>query len=135
MDSTGGLLYVDDLHVGYTCEDQRQEFKVPEETCIPVGRYQVVLRNEGGMNVRYTERFSFHRGMLHLLRVPDFSWVYFHVGNDDDDTSGCILVGLDGSRSTKGEYTVGRSVIAYTDLYKLIYAAIKSGEEVWVEVA
>ena len=55
MDSTGGLLYVDDLHVGYTCEDQRQEFKVPEETCIPVGRYQVVLRNEGGMNVRYTQ--------------------------------------------------------------------------------
>lgn len=135
LDSTGGLLFVDNVHLGYTCEDQKQPgVKVQNETCIPVGRYRLKLRDAGGMNERYKAKYDFHKGMLHLQDVPNFTWIYIHVGNTDDHTSGCILVGRSATRSSRGEYTVGQSVDMYSDIYRLIYSAINSGEEVWVEV-
>ena len=136
LDSTGGLLFVENVHIGYTCEDQRQPtgIKVQDETCIPSGRYQLKLRDAGGMNEKYKAKYPFHRGMLHLQDVPNFTWIYFHIGNTDDHTSGCILVGRSSYRGKNGEYTVGSSVGMYEELYKLIFAAINSGEEVWVEV-
>ena len=134
VDSTGGLLFVENVHVGYTCEDERRVVKVQDETCIPAGRYQIKLRDKGGMNAKYKIRFSFHRGMLHLQNVDGFRWIYIHVGNTDDDTSGCILVGRATSRSSNGEYTVQRSVEAYTELYDLCCSALDAGEEVWIEV-
>lgn len=134
-ESTGGLLFVNGKHFGYTCEDQAQPGeKVMHETRIPPGRYELELRDAGGMNERYKAKYPFHRGMLHLRNVPNFEWIYIHIGNTDDHTSGCILVGRSASRGANGEYTIGQSVTAYEKLYKLIYAAIHSGEEVWVEV-
>ena len=136
FDSTGGLLRVENVHIGYTCEDQRRPtgIKVQDETCIPAGRYEIKLRNSGGMNRRYKKRFVDHRGMLHLQDVPGFEWIYIHIGNNDDHTSGCILVGRTATRAPNGEYTVGRSVEAYTELYAICSAAIESGEKVFVEV-
>ena len=79
-DSTGGLLFVDGIHFGYTCEDESRLVKISGETRIPPGRYEIKLRNEGGMTKRYARRFAFHKGMLHLQEVPGFKWVYIHVG-------------------------------------------------------
>lgn len=134
-DSTGGLLYVDGKHIGYTCEDQRQPGpKVQDETCIPYGKYRVLLRDAGGMNEKYRARFDFHRGMLHLQDVPDFTWIYIHVGNTDDHTSGCILVGKYATKQSDGEYTVGSSTVMYKELYEEVCKAIDNNEEVLVEV-
>ena len=133
-DSTGGLLFINDSFAFYTCEDQYQENKVLKETRIPEGIYQIKLRNAGGMNERYKVKFNFHQGMLHLQDVPDFEWVYIHVGNNDDDTEGCILVGRS-ITTVNGESAVGDSVLAYTQLYNMILLAMKEkNEDVWIEV-
>jgi hypothetical protein len=132
-DSTGGLMFMNNEFFCYTCEDQYQEVKVPKETRIPEGRYQIKLRNEGGMTQRYGARFPFHRGMLHLQDVPDFEWVYIHIGNDDDDTEGCVLVGR-GIATVNKESHITDSTIAYTQLYNLILMAFDRGEEVWITV-
>lgn len=119
----------------YTLEDQANEPKIPGETRIPAGRYQIKLRNQGGMTRRYGRRFPWHRGMLWLQDVPDFTFVYIHVGNKDDDTEGCLLVG-DGQVSNVTERgLVTGSVAAYARLYAEILEAMDQGEEVWLTIA
>jgi len=118
----------------YVLEDQFNEPKIPGETRIPPGKYQIMLRTEGGMNERYGKRFDFHVGMLWLQMVPGFTFIYIHVGNKDDDSEGCLLVG-DGQNSNvieRGQVT--SSVVAYTRLYEHIVSALTLNEEVWITV-
>jgi len=117
----------------YTLEDQFSVAKISGETRIPAGRYEIKLRNEGGMIKRYQKRFDWHQGMLWLQDVPNFQYIYIHVGNKDDDTDGCILVG-DGQISNvleRGQVT--SSVLAYRRLYENILGAL-SENTVWITV-
>jgi hypothetical protein len=118
----------------YVLEDQFNEPKIAGETRIPPGRYQIKLRDEGGMVQRYRKRFPWHKGMLWLQDVPGFQFIYIHVGNKDDDSEGCLLVG-DGQISNvveRGQVT--SSVTAYTRLYNRIVKALGNNEEVWIEI-
>lgn len=119
----------------YVLEDQHNEPKIPGETRIPPGRYQIKLRNEGGMIKRYKKRFPWHKGMLWLQDVPGFKWVYMHVGNKDDDTDGCLLLG-DGQISNVTERgMVTTSVAAYRRIYEMIVAELDTVTgEVWITV-
>lgn len=126
---TDGLLFVDDTFECYTLEDQFQTKKVWGETRIPDGTYTVCLRTEGGFHTRYLNRYGpeFHKGMLHVMDVPGFEFILIHVGNDDDDTAGCLLVG---STADKDKGFIGASRKAYEDLYPKVAEAILAGEEV-----
>ncbi len=118
----------------FTLEDQPNEPKIPGETRIPAGYYRIKLREDSPMARRYANRFPWHRGMLWLQNVPDFTYVYIHVGNDDDDTEGCILVG-DGAQSNRDEDgMVTSSVRAYRRLYREVINAINVGEPVWLKI-
>lgn len=133
-ESTLGLLSVDGRFFCYTLEDQFNEPKVPGETRIPAGRYQIKLRNEGGMTVRYGDRFDFHEGMLHLQDVPNFTFIYIHTGNNDDHSEGCILVGDGQIQNITERGQVTSSVAAYERLYKKVLRSLKANEEVWITV-
>jgi hypothetical protein len=92
--STLGYLTVEGGFMGFTLEDQYQEVKVKHETRIPAGRYQIKFREvPSPMTQRYRQRFDWFNWHLELQDVKGFDNVYIHIGNDDDDTSGCILVG------------------------------------------
>lgn len=132
-DSTGGLLLIDGKHFGYTCEDEQRAVKVPGETRIPAGRYEIKLRDEGGMTQRYHNRFEFHRGMLHLQDVPGFKWVYLHIGNTDEDTEGCPLIGYQAT-THKRDFIIGHSTSAYCDLYEQVLDAMDQGEQIFITV-
>jgi hypothetical protein len=94
----------------YVLEDQFNEPKIPGETRIPAGRYEIEFRDEGGM----------------------VKFIYIHVGNKDDDTDGCLLVG-DGQVSNVIERgTVTTSVAAYRRLYEKIEAELDAAEAVWI---
>jgi len=137
VEATLGILF--DITDGiafqcYTLEDQHQDIKVRGETRIPAGRYQIKLRTEGGMYRRYRKRFPWHQGMLWLQDVPGFEWIYLHVGNKDDDTLGCLLVG-DGQISNVVEMgQVTNSVAAYRRLYERVLNALAGGKEVWISI-
>ena len=133
-EATLGLLFTEFRFFCYTLEDQFNEPKIPGETRIPAGRYQIKLRDEGGMTKRYGDRYDFHEGMLHLQDVPGFSWIYLHVGNNDDHSEGCILVGDGQVQNITERGQVTSSVAAYTRLYKRILQALKDNEEVWITV-
>ena len=128
-DYTSGKLYVDGQHICYTLEDEYRAVKVRGETRIPCGVYEIKLRNAGSMAPKYLRRFPWQRGMLWLQEVPNFEYVYIHIGNDTDDTLGCILVGM-----ARDGATLGRSLEAYAALYHLIIAAMDRDEKVWIEI-
>ena len=131
--STGGALTINGQFFCHTCEDEKREIKVAGETRIPAGKYEIKLRDTGGMNEDYSKRYSFHRGMLHLQDVPGFEWIYIHTGNNEAQTEGCILVGY--TAQSRGGFSVARSREAYIDLYNLILIALENGEQIFIKVA
>ena len=132
-DDTLGLLFVDCVFECFTLEDEYRSKKVKHETRIPEGRYKIELRNEGGMTAKYAEKYDFHEGMLWLRDVPNFEYIYIHTGNNDDHSSGCLLVGDTCQTNLYKNGFIGNSRTAYERLYKKIVNAMKEGE-VWVDV-
>jgi hypothetical protein len=139
-ESTLGLVFVEEKFFCYSLEDQHNEPKIPGETRIPAGRYQIKLRTDGGMNHRYGKRFSFHKGMLWLQDVPGFTFIYMHVGNKDDDSEGCILTGDGQMQNVTERGQVTSSVAAYTRLYEAVTDVLlplppsQVAEEVWIKI-
>jgi len=136
-DSTIGLLFDvtdgDRNFMSYTLEDEHRDVKVMHETRIPAGTYDITLRTVGGFHARYSQRFGdMHKGMLWVRNVPNFEYILIHAGNDDDDTSGCLLVGDTQTQNVTSDGFVGSSVNAYKRIYKPIAEAIECGDEVTV---
>lgn len=130
--SSGSALSINgDFHC-HTVEDEPREQKVYGETRIPAGTYQIKLRTVGGMHTRFTKKYPWHKGMLWLQDVPNFSWVYLHPGINEAQTDGCILVGY--TAYSKGGFALARSLAAYKDLCFQVYDALLSGEEVTLEI-
>lgn len=127
-DATVGALYLDRRFFCFTLEDEYRQDKVPTETRVPAGKYKIRLRDEGGMTQRYANRFpDIHRGMLWLQDVPHFSYVYIHIGNTDEHTAGCILVGY-GAQAARDNKSLQSSTDAYRDLYTKVAGAAESGD-------
>ncbi len=105
-------------------EDEHRDNKVPGETRIPAGKYRITVRKVGGFHNRYSRKFpNHHQGMLWVRDVPGFEYILIHIGNTDDNTAGCLLVGK--NANTSGELSVGNSTGAYKALYaKVIKAAL-----------
>jgi hypothetical protein len=127
-DSTLGALYLAGKFACFTVEDEHRDVKVPGETRIPAGRYDLRLRGWGGFHTRYMTRFAdIHEGMLELVGVPNFTDILIHCGNTDKDSAGCILVG-DGAHenvTTRGYLTASES--AYRRFYPAVARAVKNG--------
>lgn len=129
--STIGTIHLNGEFNGFTLEDKKRPTKIKAITCIPSGRYKIVLREKGTIHQRYDKKFDFHKGVLHLLDVPNFQYIYIHIGNFPADTMGCILVGL---QYCQGQEKIVSSTSAYAIIYKKILDAIEKGEEVWISV-
>tara|TARA_B100001250_G_scaffold367705_1_gene349928 strand:+ start:1166 stop:1657 length:492 start_codon:yes stop_codon:yes gene_type:complete len=146
-DSTNGLLF--DATLGmkflcYTLEDEKREDKVMAETRVPAGVYSIKLRDEGGMTKRYAKKYGdIHEGMLCVHNAPDwkivtpnmtFQYVLIHVGNTDEHTAGCLIIGdTQENNILKKDGFIGKSVQAYKRIYTYITKALLVGEEVSIE--
>ena len=123
-DSTVGFLQYD-TNVLFTLEDEYRTKKVANETRIPEGRYEIKLRTDSPMCQRYRQKFGAnHEGIPWLQDVPGFTYIYIHVGNTDEDTAGCVLVG-------EAANAVGNCLLystpAYTHLQEWIQSKLKVG--------
>lgn len=104
---TEGKLYINGVYFCDTLEDQDRglyqhmslaeikEAKVYGKTCIPYGKYNIVL----------TMSNRFKQVMPEILNVKCFIAIRMHPGNTIYDTEGCILVG---KKSNDGVITNSR---------------------------
>jgi len=134
-ESTIGLLFIDDVFECFTLEDEQRTVKIFGETRIPKGIYEIDLRKEGGHNQRYLKRYgsSFHKGMLHIKNVPNFKWILIHVGNDDDDTAGCLLLGDVCYNNSVMNGFISESRKAYERVYQKVINQMNKGVKVTIE--
>lgn len=131
-DYTIGALLIDSNFKCFTLEDEKRTVKVYGETRIPEGTYDIKLRTTGGFHQRYTKKFgSFHKGMLWLQDVPNFQYILIHIGNKDDDTAGCILVG----NVAYNTGTIGHSTDAYKAIYPIISDELLKGNNVEIKIS
>ena len=109
---TIGKLYIDGVYFADTLEDKNRdvdkngvfnngEKKVYGKTCIPFGTYKVILSMSS----------KFKKILPLLLNVPQFDGIRIHSGNTDEDSSGCILVGIN---DIKGR--ISKSTITFNSL-------------------
>lgn len=134
--STSGLLF--DVtrkreFLCYTLEDQYQPNKIKGETRIPAGTYELGLRTIGGFHSRYSSKFSsIHKGMIEVLNVPNFKYILWHIGNDDEDTDGCLLLGDSAEQNINKKGFIGGSTSAYKRIYPKIANSLIRGEKCFV---
>lgn len=128
-DFTQSLIFLDGKFECYGLEDEIRPQKLYAETAIPKGIYKIELRKEGRFHQNYSKKFShFHEGMLHVTNVPGFEYILIHIGNTDDDTAGCLLVGRSALKDS-----IAESTIAYQAMYQKVISAFEHGEEVTIE--
>ena len=134
--ATASLVFIDGVFFCHGLEDQKQEVKVRGETRIPAGVYEVKFRLVMSPKTeRYRALFPWFTYHLQLQNVPGFDYIYIHVGNDDDDTEGCLLVGDSINNLTIDRGFLGSSTNAFKRVYLLVKEALNAGERVFVEVA
>lgn len=127
-DATVSNISVDGAVVCFGLEDEYREEKLAKETRIPAGEYTVGVRTEGRFHGNYSRKFpDMHRGMLHILDVPGFTYILIHIGNTDENTDGCLLVGLSAGLND-GELRVNSSKLAYEKLYPMVIDAALDGD-------
>ena len=127
---TEGELYVNGVYFCKTLEDTNRDLnkngqfdnnekKVYGETCIPYGKYKVILR--------YSPKFK--RELPEILEVPDFQGIRIHRGNKISDTLGCILCG----EKVKNGY-LSNSTPYEIKLVELFKQAKSRNEESFIEI-
>jgi hypothetical protein len=125
--ATLGVVFLNDRFLCFSLEDELRErageavesWKVPGQTAIPAGRYQ--------LRVTWSPRFQ--RNLPELVDVPGFSGIRIHSGNRHSDTEGCLLVGFQ-----RANAVVTESLRAMAFITPQIQAADKRGEEAWIEI-
>ena len=127
---TEGELYVNGVYFCKTLEDTNRDLnkngqfdnnekKVYGETCIPYGKYKVILS--------YSPKFK--RELPEILEVPDFQGIRIHRRNKISYTLGCVLC----SEKVKNGY-LSNSTPYEIKLVELFKQAKSRNEESFIEI-
>ena len=116
--STIGRLWIDGEPKFWTMEDVVRDVKIPGETAIPYGNYEVI--------VTFSNRFK--KPLPLLLDVPNFTGIRIHAGNTSEDTEGCILIGM-----SHGQDIIYKSQLAMNQFLPQLEAALDLGK-VWIDI-
>lgn len=122
-DKDRGLKQTDSL-------DHIRKVKVPGETAIPSGTYEITL-NVVSQKYRAIKWYRDLCGgrMPRLLNVPGFDGILIHPGSTALDSAGCILCGRN---TAKGKLTSSR--YTFKALYQKMEEARKRGEKITIEI-
>jgi len=121
--STIGEMTIDGVFFCYTLEDEDRKLetgglKVYGETCIPRGKYNLVMS--------FSNRFK--RYLPEIQSVPQFLGIRIHAGNTDADSHGCILLGV-----AKGIDNINKSKIAVANFIAVL-KKVEKKEKITIEI-
>lgn len=138
---TIGHLYINGQYFCDVIEDQdrglkanmlREEIlkkKVKHKTAIPYGTYMVSMRI---VSPKYStkDKYKFTGGRIpRILTVPGFDGILIHPGTTQEDSSGCLIVGLN-----KQVGKVINSFTTFQKLWNILEKANKNNEPISIEI-
>ena len=138
---TIGHLYINGQYFCDVIEDQdrglkasmlREEIlkkKVKHKTAIPYGTYMVSMQIP---SPKYStkDKYKFTGGrMPRILTVPGFDGILIHPGRTQEDSSGCLIVGLN-----KQVGQVINSFATFQKLWNILEKANKNNEPISIEI-
>jgi len=97
-----------------------QLLKIPKQTAIPYGRYEIIVNKSG----------RFQKLMPRLLKVPFYDGILIHIGNRDVDTEGCLCVG----NTYQKDMVLDSKNCFNKILFPLLKKTYDSGEKIWIEI-
>lgn len=125
-EATLGKLFINGQFFCDTLEDEIREqqgipvaqWKQYGKTAIPAGMYEVTLEP--------SPRFG--PDTMTVNGVNGFDKIRIHAGNTDEDTHGCLLVGVRNS-----DHTIGASRLTLSALKQRVLVDIQDGKTVLIE--
>jgi hypothetical protein len=125
--------------LGFTCEDQKQNGpKIPGETRIPADRYEIVLNKvETPLTLKYRAKYPWFKWHLMIKGVKGFIGIYIHIGNDDDHTDGCILVGDVMNNISLAKFdklSIQDSTASFERFYKAASRWLEEGNQMFITI-
>lgn len=132
--STLSKMCIGPRFICFLLEDGFKPRKIPGETRIPYGQFPIVPYRFGKFFNRYRERYG-HEFVPLLQDVTGFTAILIHLGNDVEDTRGCLLTGMEAKfEPNLEEFRVMDSVGGYQRLYKILKKAFDEGREVILDI-
>ena len=120
-ESTLGQMYIDTKPECFTLEDEYREVKVKGETRIPSGTYEVKFNETiTPLTEKYRAKYHWFTYHLEIQNVKNFKNVYIHIGNTDDHTEACVLLGDTLTNNQYQDGFLGHSTQAFERFYKKI---------------
>ena len=134
-ESTLGLLTINGKKFSFVIEDEQRDIKVKGETRIPAGKYLVKFRKElTPLTKKYRAKYPWFTYHLELIDVPNFSYVYIHIGNFESSIDACQVVGNKAGFDSNNHFRNFESVASFRRLYLEVCEAIEDGEDVTYEI-
>lgn len=135
--SSGSFMTMDDKPFSFLIEDEPRTVKVNGETRIPAGTYKLGIRKEITPLTKKCRELPSYKGwfeyFIEVLNVPNFSGIYFHILNKENETEGCQGPNYE-CVVEDGELSGRRSTEATKEFYRIVYPLLENGEEVLYEV-
>lgn len=139
---TIGHIYIDGTYVCDSIEDSDRGLKdsmsldeikarkIKDRTAIPQGNYKVTMNviSPRFSKKKYYKEFCGGR-LPRLVGVKGFDGVLIHIGNDQNSSSGCILLGYN---KEKGKVLNSRE--AFEKLYMMLDSANRHGEKIEIKI-
>jgi hypothetical protein len=126
---TSGIIFVDKEYF-FTFENPKRKKKIPKDTRIPAGFYEIKFRKVLSKKTKdYRKKYKWFEWHLELQNVPGYKYVYLHIGNEKKDTDACILIGMGAAPNR-----INSSTIAFEKFYKIISEKINKNEQVFIEI-
>jgi len=133
-DSTLSYILYDGKLYAYGLEDEYRGEKVAGETRIGCGMYQLGIKEEiTPKTISYRNRYTWFDKHIEVKDVENFTNVYVHVGNFEDNTDGCLLVGDCPNVNTLQRGAVLHSVTNFKRFYQFVYPLLRDNEKVYIE--
>lgn len=131
------LRFGNEKRFGFIIEDEPRAKKIVGETRIPAGRYKLsILREDTPLTVKhrgskyYRGWFRYH---IQIENVPNFTGIYFHIGNNEKHTAGC-QIGAKNVSIRNGEYVCTNSTEMIREFYERVYPLLERGEDVYYTI-
>lgn len=140
-DFTCGYLTNGQGYNSFCLEDRYYEVKIPGQTRIPAGRYELKLREQNTpLTIKHratykTPWFLANPNWYHIeiTGIKGFSGVYVHSGNDDSHTLGCILPAYTFDL-TRDDKETSNSLLAVDAFYSLTYPLLNKGVRCFIDI-